>query len=260
MIQPIRRILGYLPLAPTLATVLAASALPVHAATPVSASPESAAPTAVWAANAANVGTPVEAASPEVAEHSGKVQAAPVTRTLAERNTRPSRGTGAAPTDSSIVEEITGRLAGDPRLDDADIRVESQDGSVVLTGRSPTDEGRQAAEEVALQVEGVTQVDNRISSPSSATTIGERSRDTLKRTEEVASDSWITTKIRGAILADPVTRSSSGNIDIKTVNGVVTLIGSVATQAELDRVIKIAHEIKGVKQVNTNGLQAGREQ
>lgn len=258
MILTIRRILRRLPLAPAIATVLATAALPVHATPsgPAPAAPEPAASEAT----ASDAGAPVAAALPSAAERPDGARAAPTPRTLAEANSRPRRGAGAAPTDGSIVEEITGRLAGDPRLEDAEIRVEAKDGSVVLTGRSPTDEGRQAAEEVALQVEGVTQVDNRISSPSSATTIGERSRDTLKRTEEVASDSWITTKIRGAILADPVTRSSSGNIHIKTVDGVVTLVGSVATQAELDRVIKIAHEIKGVKQVNTNGMQAGKEQ
>lgn len=253
MIHPIRHILRRLPLAPALATVLATAALPVHAtpSAPAAAAPE---------APSSDASAPAAAALPSADDRSDGAAAAPSPRTLAEANSRPRRGAGAAPTDGSIVEEITGRLAGDPRLEDADIRVEAKDGSVVLTGRSPTDEGRQAAEEVAMQVDGVTQVDNRISSPSSATTIGERSRDTLKRTEEVASDSWITTKIRGAILADPLTRSSSGNIDIKTIDGVVTLVGSVATQAELDRVIKIAHEIKGVKQVNTNGLQAGREQ
>lgn len=181
-------------------------------------------------------------------------------RTLAEANTRPRHGSGAAPSDATINDEINSRLAGDPRLEDADIRVETHDGSVVLTGRSTTDEGRQAAEEVALQVEGVTQVDNRISSPSSTTTIGERSREAIKRTEEVASDSWITTKIRSSILADPVTRSSSGNIGIKTINGVVSLTGTVATQAEYDHIIKIVHDIKGVKQVNTSELRAGKEE
>lgn len=181
-------------------------------------------------------------------------------RTLAEGNARPLRGTGAAPSDGAITDEILSRLAGDPRLEDADIRVETRDGSVVLTGRTVTDEGRQAAEEVALQVEGVTQVDNRISSPSSATTIGERSREAIKRTEEVASDSWITTKIRSSILADPLTRSSSGTIGIKTIDGVVTLTGSVATQAEYDRVIRIVHDIKGVKQVNSRELRAGKEE
>lgn len=199
-------------------------------------------------------------AAPALAAPAPATASPPSSRPLAEGNAHSPRGTGAAPADRAITEEINSRLAGDPRLEDADIRVETRDGSVVLSGRSPTDEGRQAAEEVALQVEGVTQVDNRISSPSSATTIGERSRDAIKRTEEVASDSWITTKIRSAILADPLTRSSSGNIGIKTVDGRVTLTGSVATQAEFDRIIRIVHDIKGVKQVNTRELRAGKEE
>lgn len=212
----------------------------------------------------ATLAAPMPAAAADAAgatPPAGPATASPhAPRTLAEGNTRPGHGTGAATTDRRITEEIMSRLAGDERLKEADIHVETSNGSVTLSGRSPTDEGRQAAEEVAQQVEGVTRVDNRISSPSSATTVGERSREALKRTEEVASDSWITTKIRSAILADPLTRSSSGNIGIKTIDGVVTLTGSVATQGEFDRVVRIVHDIRGVKQVDTSQLQAGKEE
>lgn len=259
----LRRFIRQLPRLSLLAGFIAAPALAAPAPAPVSNAPGSPGPLA-----------PTEGADPSRATVAGVASrpaaaatdlspgtAAPLSfRTLAEGNAPPHRGTGAAPSDSTITDEINSRLAGDPRLEDADIRVETHDGSVVLSGRSPTDEGRQAAEEVALQVEGVTQVDNRISSPSSATTIGERSREAIKRTEEVASDSWITTKIRSAILADPLTRGISGDLGIKTVDGIVTLTGTVGTQAEYDRIIRIVHDIKGVKQVNTGELRASKEE
>lgn len=252
----LRRLLSRLPLRPALAGLAAAATLAAQAAPaePASADP---APAVRATPGPAAAGEPATGTSSSPAEGVLYPHAPSI---LAEGNVAPHRGTGAAPADSRIVEEINSRLAGDPRLEDADIRVEVHGGSVVLSGRSPTDEGRQAAEEVALQVEGVTQVDNRISSPSSATTIGERSREALKRTEEIASDSWITTKLRSAILADPLTRSSSGTIGIKTVDGVVTLSGTVGTQAEFERVIRIAHDIKGVKQVNSSGLQTAKTQ
>jgi hyperosmotically inducible protein len=175
---------------------------------------------------------------------------------LAEGNTLPSHGTGAATDDSAIIEEINSRLVGDPRLANTVIRVQSVNGTVVLSGNVPTDEARQAAEEVAQQVEGVTRVDNQLSSPSSARTIKERSEETLQRTERVASDSWITTKIRSTLLADPITRGM--NIGVKTMDGVVSLSGRVETQAEYDRTMQLASGIKGVKRVNASELRMGK--
>ncbi|MCC2636444.1 MAG: hypothetical protein K0Q68_163 [Moraxellaceae bacterium] len=178
------------------------------------------------------------------------IQAAPV---LAERHTLPSRGAGAASDDSVIVAEIKSRIAGDPRMESTDIRVDSVNGTVVLTGSTSSDEARQAAEEIALQVEGVTRVENRLSSPSTANPIQERGEETLERTGRIASDSWITTKVRSSLLADPITKGM--NIGVKTMEGVVSLSGQVDTQAEYDRALQLASGIKGVKRVNAAELK-----
>lgn len=179
----------------------------------------------------------------------------PASPVLAESNTRPSRGTGAASDDSVIIAEVKSRLEGDPRMESTDIRVDSVNGTVILTGSTSSDEARQAAEEIALQVEGVTRVENHLSSPSSANTIKQRSEEALQRTERVAADSWITTKIRSSLLADPITKSM--NIGVKTMEGVVSLSGRVSTQAEYDRALQLANGIKGVKRVNAAELKIG---
>lgn len=180
----------------------------------------------------------------------------PAVPVLAESNTLPSRGAGAASDDSFIVAEIKSRLKGDPRMESTDIQVDSVNGTVILTGSTSSDEARQAAEEIALQVKGVSRVDNRLSSPSSTNTIKERSEETLQRTGRIASDSWITTKIRSSLLADPITKSM--NIGVKTVEGVVSLSGQVETKAEYDRALQLAKGIKGVKRVNTAELKIGQ--
>ncbi|KRG69990.1 BON domain-containing protein [Pseudoxanthomonas dokdonensis] len=68
-----------------------------------------------------------------------------------------------------------------------------------------------------------------------------------------ASDTWITTKVKADLLT---TDNVSGtDVSVETVNGVVTLTGTVATQAEFDRTVKVAKGIEGVTQVNTDGLK-----
>lgn len=180
---------------------------------------------------------------------------APSALRLAEGAAQPGHGAGAARDDQTIVAEITSRMTGDPRLEGSAVTVTSHQGSVVLGGKVDKDEARQAAEEIALQVEGVTQVDNRIQSPNAPATMGERGREVLKESGEAASDTWITTKIRSALMADAMTRSS--NVGVKTIGGVVTLSGRVATQAEYDRIVQTVRGIKGVTKVITTDLQAG---
>ena len=43
-------------------------------------------------------------------------------------------------------------------------------------------------------------------------------------------------------------------IDVETVNGVVTLSGDVTSQAQIDEARRIASEIEGVVDVDTDGL------
>ncbi|HEX4870242.1 MAG TPA: BON domain-containing protein [Moraxellaceae bacterium] len=180
---------------------------------------------------------------------------APYALRLAEGAAPAGRGAGAAIEDDAIIAEINSRMAGDPRLDGTSITVTAHQGSVVLSGKVDKDEARQAAEEIALQVEGVTQVDNRIDSPNAPDTMGERGREVLKESGQAASDTWITTKIRSSLMSDALTRSS--NIGVKTIGGVVTLTGRVATQEEYDRILQTVRGIKGVKKVITTDLQAG---
>lgn len=67
------------------------------------------------------------------------------------------------------------------------------------------------------------------------------------------NDTWITTKVKADLLT---TDNVSGtDVSVETVNGVVTLTGTVATQAEFDRTVKLAQGIEGVTSVNTDGLK-----
>ncbi|GGK14745.1 BON domain-containing protein [Luteimonas terricola] len=71
--------------------------------------------------------------------------------------------------------------------------------------------------------------------------------------QQPMGDTWITTKVKSSLLADPDVAGLQ--IDVETLNGVVTLSGDVASQAQIDEALRIATEIEGVTDVDTTGLR-----
>ena len=71
--------------------------------------------------------------------------------------------------------------------------------------------------------------------------------------EQPGTDTWITTKVKADLLA---TENVSGlDIKVETVDGVVTLMGAVTSQAQKDKAVEVARQIKGVKRVEASGLK-----
>ena len=67
--------------------------------------------------------------------------------------------------------------------------------------------------------------------------------------DQPVDDTWITTKVKSSLLAD--SDVSGLDIEVETVNGVVTLTGQVDEQAQIDRATEIARDIEGVTEVRT---------
>lgn len=70
--------------------------------------------------------------------------------------------------------------------------------------------------------------------------------------DQPIDDTWITTKVKTSLLADEDVAGLQ--VDVETVNGVVTLKGDVASQAQIDEARRIAAGIEGVVDVDTTGL------
>jgi hyperosmotically inducible protein len=70
---------------------------------------------------------------------------------------------------------------------------------------------------------------------------------------EPVTDSWITTKVKTDLLTSKNVPGTE--VMVETVNGVVTLKGTVATQAEYDKALRVTKGIKGVKSVDSSGLK-----
>lgn len=71
--------------------------------------------------------------------------------------------------------------------------------------------------------------------------------------DQPVGDTWITTKVKTSLLADEDVAGLQ--VDVETVNGVVTMSGDVDSQMQIDEARRIASEIEGVTDVDTSGLR-----
>ncbi|WP_257387325.1 BON domain-containing protein [Tahibacter caeni] len=71
--------------------------------------------------------------------------------------------------------------------------------------------------------------------------------------DQPVGDTWITTKVKTELLADSAVKGS--DINVSTVNGVVTLAGVLDNQAAIDKAVTIAKNVKGVTDVDTRALK-----
>lgn len=116
-------------------------------------------------------------------------------------------------------------------------------GQVVMTGTVPTQDARVAAARHAWSVDGVNEVINELQ-------VGED-----VGISDRARDEWITTQLRGRMLADGDVRDV--NYSLNTVNGVIYVMGVARTRAELQRVLGHAREIQYVQRVVSHARIAG---
>ncbi len=78
----------------------------------------------------------------------------------------------------------------------------------------------------------------------------EKAREEAAKAGAAVDDAAITTRIKAAFLAESGLKTLQINVD--TVKGVVTLSGSVATQAQSDLASTMARGVSGVSEVTNN--------
>jgi hyperosmotically inducible protein len=158
-----------------------------------------------------------------------------------------SDSVGAAIDDTAITAKVKAKFLGDDRLKNSHIKVVTTNGVVTLTGRASSADARSTAEELAQDVSGVKSVDDQLSAPS-------RVHKAVAESEQVGSDSWITTKVKTDILAHSV--SKGFEVHVKTINGVVMLRGTLPNDDAIAHVKDLTERVEGVKSVDTSGLKA----
>lgn len=146
----------------------------------------------------------------------------------------------------------------------------TSDGVVTLSGEVENADGRRKAVEIAQATEGVTRVEDQLRIQSeTAATAGRDERpvdpsatrsddDEAVRDDEAGDrdmrgsgplgDTWLTTKVRSKFFLDDEVKGRE--IDVSTLEGVVTLTGTVRNESEKRQAVAIARNTDGVRQVN----------
>jgi hyperosmotically inducible periplasmic protein len=150
-------------------------------------------------------------------------------------------------TDAKLKDRIEHRLETNKNLRKYDIKVKVDAGKATLTGDVATAAQKTEAGTVA-KVTGVSSVTNSITVNADVDrTLAERSKSGLNKLGEKITDAWITTKVKWVITGEDALEGS--NINVDTANNVVTLKGTVKTQAGKARAVALAKDVDGVKSV-----------
>jgi osmotically-inducible protein OsmY len=113
-----------------------------------------------------------------------------------------------------------------------DIKIQSSDGVVSLTGTVSEDSHKSLADETVAGLPGVKSVDNRLEVK------GERPAE--------KSDAWLSAKVKTMLLFH---QNVSAMTVVNTKDGIVTLQGDAASQAEKDLTTEYVKDVEGVKDV-----------
>lgn len=116
-----------------------------------------------------------------------------------------------------------------------DIKIQSKDGAVTLTGMVPEESHKTMAQETVTGLPGVKSVDNKLEVK------GEKPAK--------FSDAWLTTKIKSTLLFH---RSVSAGTEVDVKGGIVTLKGNADNQAQKDLTTEYVKDIDGVKDVKND--------
>ena len=114
-----------------------------------------------------------------------------------------------------------------------DIKIESRDGAVTLTGIVANNFNKSLAQETVAGLPGVMSVDNRLEIKGAPPTAN--------------SDVWLRDKVKVTLLFHRSVSAVKTEVDVK--DGIVTLRGDAASQAQKELTTEYAKDVKGVKDV-----------
>jgi len=139
----------------------------------------------------------------------------------------------ASKTDSRIESSAKDSYVFKTYLKDDNIKIDSKDGAVTLTGSVASEYHKTLAQETLAGQTGVKSVENKLE---------------IKGDSPVAnSDEWIRNKVKVTLLFHRSVSASKTEVDVK--DGIVTLRGEAANQAQKDLTTEYANDVEGVKDV-----------
>ena len=140
----------------------------------------------------------------------------------------------ASETDSRIESTARQSYVFKTYLQGDDIKIESKDGAVTMTGIVSDSVNKSLAQETVAGLPGVKSVDNRLVSKGESSTAN--------------SDAWIRDKVKSTLLFHRSVNSYTTSVSVK--DGIVTLQGEAQSEAQRDLTAEYARDVEGVKGVN----------
>jgi len=175
-----------------------------------------------------------------------------------------TRDTSTMVSDAWITTQVYAKFFADPDIKGRNIDVQTVSGVVTLHGTIQSDAERSRAIAKAKGTEGVKQVIDKLTLPqaekppaadghekgrasSSAEQARAHARSAADRVGKEISDTWITTKVQAMYFLDKDVKGM--DIDVTTKGTIVTLTGTVPTEATRQKAVADARSIEGVSQV-----------
>ena len=146
-------------------------------------------------------------------------------------------------TEARQSSQIWTTYALNPHLQAHDLKVSVNDGVATLSGKVDEDIGKELAEQIAMNVDGIKKVENKIEVDSNY----QPKKSSEERSYgEMVSDASITAAVKSKLLWSKHAQGLSANVETKS--GQVTLLGTADSPA--------AREMAGLLASNTPGVDA----
>ena len=159
--------------------------------------------------------------------------------------------------DAMLTARIKARMTADGRISPSRVDVDTLNGDVTLRGEVPTQEEKDAAEEVARKVEGVRSVSNQVIVNPAVAGTGIPSGQEMKQEAEKAvsnvgqgvkkgaEDAFLLGEIKARLAA-----AGYGDVAVSVDQGVVTLKGEALKDKDRIAVEAIVEKVKGVEKID----------
>ncbi|TIH10653.1 BON domain-containing protein [Pseudomonas leptonychotis] len=154
--------------------------------------------------------------------------------------------------DATLVATVKSKLLWNSNTEGLDINVNAANGTVSLTGNAQSAEAKELAGRLAANTDGVREVNNLLS-VSGTDSSAAKAQNAADDVGVAVSDAWITSKVKSSFI---YSRNLDGlNISVDTQKGMVSLSGSVLSNAEKQLAVETARNIRGVRGVDADALR-----
>lgn len=162
------------------------------------------------------------------------------------------RGYGQVIDDATITATVKSKLIWSKHTEGLDTEVDTKRGKVTLNGTAQSAAAKDLAGRLAANTRGVVSVDNRLTVKGAKSSVVDTAKSSTHEAGHDIADGWITTKVKSTFMYS--SNVDGSDITVDTKNGIVTLSGKVDSGAERALAIEFAQNVRGVKDVQAQGL------